>query len=279
MNRSDDIQTLLRDSQFRFSKKYGQNFLTDEHVLDEICRDAQIQGVVLEIGTGAGTLTRMLSRYAQRVVTFEIDPRLQPVLQRTLADCPNVQVVFGDIMRYSDEQIAEMCGGSYQVVANIPYYLTSPIVMRFAEAADVRSLTLTVQYEVAQRIVARPGGKQYGALSVGVQSHGNATLTRVLGRQLFCPPPQVDSAVVRLDIDNDMWDIADRKLFRKTVQAAFSMRRKLLANCLSVGFGVDKQRATQLICGIGLDEHCRGEELSVADFVQLYQAIEAEEWR
>lgn len=273
-----DIKQLLASKNFRFSKKYGQNFLTDEAVLQSICSDAHVEGgTALEIGAGAGTLTRMLSQCAQRVVAFEIDPTLKPVLDVTLADRPNVQLVMADVMKYPMPQLEQLCAGPYRVVANIPYYLTSPLIMRFLEEAQqVQSLTLTVQLEVARRLAADPGDKDYGALSVGAQSHGRVQITRVLGRQLFYPQPNVDSAVVNIEIVPDALDISDRKLFRKTVQAAFCMRRKLLTNCLATGFGIGKQQSADIVARCGFAPTCRGEELSVQQFVALYRVIEQE---
>ncbi len=272
-----NIKQILNNSGFRFNKQFGQNFLTDDAVLESICADAGIDGgTVLEVGTGAGTLTRVLARHADKVVTFEIDRNLQPVLAATLADCANVQLVIGDVMRYTVEQIEQLCGDNYRIVANIPYYITSPFIMRFVEETDrVRSITLTVQKEVAERLAASAGTKEYGAISVAVQSVARVTVTRILSKELFYPVPKVDSAVVALVFDRRE-DIADRALFRKTVRAAFAMRRKTLVNCLSVGFGIDKEHASRIIERCGFASNCRGEELNVAEFVKLYESIQGE---
>lgn len=270
-----DIKQLLKTSGFRFNKQFGQNFLTDEALLGDICDDAGVDGgVVLEVGAGAGTLTRVLSRRADKVVAFEIDRNLQPVLAQTLSDCANVQIVIGDVMKYSMAQIEQLCGFSYRVVANIPYYLTAPLIMRFVEEAKgAQSLTLTVQKEVAERLAARPATKDYGAITVAVQAVANASVTRILPRDLFYPAPNVDSAVVHAEFCRDKYDIRDPKLFRKTVRAAFSMRRKLLANCLSVGFGISKEQAAEIVSRCGLQPNCRGEELSAEQFVALSDII------
>lgn len=274
-----DIKQLLKTSGFRFNKQFGQNFLTDETLLGAICDDAGLNGgTVLEVGAGAGTLTRVLSRHADKVVAFEIDRNLQPILAQTLCDCPNVELVIGDVMKYSVGQIDQMCGDNYRVVANIPYYLTSPLIMRFAEqSARVCSLTLTVQREVAERLAALPATKDYGAITVAVQSVADVSVKRILPRELFFPVPNVDSAVAHIEFRRNKYDIANRDLFRKTVRAAFSMRRKLLVNCLSVGFGIAKERAAEIVSECGLLTNCRGEELSVGQFVALYKAIECED--
>ena len=271
-----DIKQLLRDMGFRFNKQFGQNFLTDENLLNGICNDAEVDGgTVLEIGAGAGTLTRVLSSYADKVIAFEIDRNLAKVLDVTLADCPNVKVVMSDVMRYKMTELESLCGGPYRVVANIPYYLTSPLIMRFVEeATNVTSLTLTIQKEVAERLAARPATKDYGAITVAVNAVADVEITRVLPRDLFYPQPNVDSAVVRIDFKRDKFDVANTQLFRKTVRVSFAMRRKTLVNNLAVGFGISKQQAEQILVECNLPVGCRGEELSVEQFVQLYKTIE-----
>ena len=271
-----DIKQLLKTSGFRFNKQFGQNFLTDETLLDDICLDAHVDGgVVLEIGAGAGTLTRALSRHADKVVAFEIDRNLEKILAVTLQDRPNVSVVIGDVMKYSMLQIERLCGSDYKVVANIPYYLTGPLIMRFAEeSANASSLTLTVQKEVAERLAARPSTKDYGAITVALQAVADVTVVRSLPRELFYPVPNVDSAVVTANFRRDKFDLASRELFRKTVRAAFSMRRKTLLNCIAAGFGFSKERAAAIIAECGFEPDCRGEQLSVEQFVILYKTIE-----
>ncbi|MDE7454710.1 MAG: 16S rRNA (adenine(1518)-N(6)/adenine(1519)-N(6))-dimethyltransferase RsmA [Clostridia bacterium] len=270
-----DVKQILKDNNFRFNKQFGQNFLTDPNLLEQIVNDAGVQGgTVLEIGAGAGTLTKQLAQHANRVVAFEIDRNLQKVLDVTLADCPNVQVVIGDIMRYKMADIEKLCDGPFTLVANIPYYLTSPLIMMFVEqSANVKSLTLTIQKEVAERLTANPSTKDYGALTVGVQAVANVTLTRVLNRELFYPVPNVDSAVVRIDMDRNKYCIEDRALFRKTVKTSFAMRRKTLINNITVGFKVDRATAESILTQSNLPLGCRGEELSVEQFVTLYQTI------
>ena len=270
-----DIKQLLRDMGFRFNKQFGQNFLTDENLLNSICEDAEINGgTVLEIGAGAGTLTRVLSKHAEKVIAFEIDRNLEKVLNVTLADCPNVKVVMGDVMRYKMPELEALCGGEYRVVANIPYYLTSPLIMRFVEqATNVTSLTLTIQKEVAERLAAKPATKDYGSITVAVNAVADVNITRVLPRDLFYPQPNVDSAVVRIDFKRNKFDISNPQLFRKTVRVAFAMRRKTLVNNLAVGFGVSKQQAEEILLACNLPVVCRGEELSVEQFVQLYRTI------
>lgn len=271
-----DIKRILTDNGFRFNKQFGQNFLTDDDLLNGIVADAEVDGgVVLEIGAGAGTLTRKLSARADKVIAFEIDRNLEKILNVTLTDCKNVQVVMGDIMRYKTAEIEEMCGGPFKLVANIPYYLTTPLIMKFVEeCANVSSLTLTIQKEVAERLAASPSTKDYGAITVAVNAVADVTLTRVLDRSLFYPVPNVDSAVVRIDMNRNKYDIANRALFRKTVKSAFAMRRKTLVNNVTVGFSVNRQTAESVVASVNLTLNCRGEELSVEQFVALYRAAE-----
>lgn len=270
-----DIKQIIKNSGFHFNKQFGQNFLTDEVLLENICDDAGVDGgAVLEIGAGAGTLTRVLSRRSDRVVAFEIDRDLRPILDVTLSDCDNVKLITGDVMRYSMEQIEGLCGGKYKVVANIPYYLTSPLVMRFVDnATAAQSMTLTVQKEVAERLAARPATKAYGAISVAVQAVADVKLTRILPRNLFYPVPNVDSAVVRITFSRDKFGAVDTALFRKTVRSAFATRRKTLLNCLLSGFGLDRERAAEIIAECGFAPDCRGEQLSVEQFVALCERL------
>ena len=271
-----DVKQILKEQNFRFNKQFGQNFLTDRELLNDIVSDAMVQdGTVLEIGAGAGTLTRELSSRADKVIAFEIDRNLESVLKLTLADCPNVQVVIGDIMRYKMSEIEVLCGGAFKLVANIPYYLTSPLIMMFVEkSANVQSLTLTIQKEVAERLAARPATKDYGAITVAVNAVADVTLTRILNRELFYPIPNVDSAVVRIDINRNKYDIPNKALFRKTVKTAFAMRRKTLVNNIMVGFKTDRAAAESVLCSMNLPLTCRGEELSVEQFVALSNECE-----
>ena len=271
-----DVKQILKEQNFRFNKQFGQNFLTDRELLNDIVSVAMVQdGTVLEIGAGAGTLTRELSSRADKVIAFEIDRNLESVLKLTLADCPNVQVVIGDIMRYKMSEIEVLCGGAFKLVANIPYYLTSPLIMMFVEkSANVQSMTLTIQKEVAERLAARPATKDYGAITVAVNAVADVTLTRILNRELFYPIPNVDSAVVRIDINRNKYDIPNKALFRKTVKTAFAMRRKTLVNNIMVGFKTDRAAAESVLCSMNLPLTCRGEELSVEQFVALSNECE-----
>lgn len=269
---NDDIFSRF---ELHLTKKYGQNFLTDQAVLEKIAQDADIaDGTVVEIGAGAGTLTRVLGKYAKKVVAFEIDNNLQPVLKEMLHGYDNVQLVMGDIMRYDTAQVEALCGGSYSVVANIPYYITTPIVMKFVEEGkNLVSLTLTIQKEVAERLAAHCGTKQYGAITVAVNAVADVEITQILPRTLFRPQPNVDSAVVKITMRRNKFDIDDRAMFRKTVKTAFSMRRKTLVNNLCNGFALTKEKAAEILQTCNLPINCRGEQLSPQQFVLLANCL------
>lgn len=272
-----NLKDIINDTQFRFNKALGQNFITDTNLLDAIVADAGIckDDVAVEIGTGGGTLTRALANAAKRVISFEVDRNLQKVLALSLQGVENAEVVFRDILKMSDGEVMDVIGcDRFKVVANLPYYITTPLVMRFLESdLAVESLTVMVQQEVADRFVAKPNTADYAAITLAIESRGSARITRKVGRQNFYPIPNVDSAVVRIDVDENKLDGEDKALIHKLVRAAFSMRRKTLANNLSSAFGIDKAEATKRIENAGFPPLIRGEALSLEDFIKLSKAF------
>lgn len=273
-----EIKHILQQNNFKFNKQFGQNFLTDDNLLANIAIDAGVAGgTVLEIGAGAGTLTKALANVADKVISFEVDRNLEKVLATTLDSCDNVQIVMGDVMKYKMCDIEALCNGPYKLVANIPYYITTPLLMRFVEEGqNVTSITLTIQKEVAERLASKPATKDYGAITVSVQAVADVTITRILPRNLFYPAPNVDSAVVRIDLDKNKYNIADHDFFRKVVKISFAMRRKTLVNNLMVGFKLDRQTVENILLECELQPNCRGEELSVEKFVELYKVLKAQ---
>lgn len=269
---NSELSDILRASGFRFNKALGQNFIFDGNLLDAIVSDAGVtaEDTVVEIGTGAGTLTSRLAARAKKVFSFEVDERLRPVLDISLKGAENVEVVFRDVMKMKDDELREMIGGEFKVVANLPYYITTPLIMRFAESTlPVRSLTVMVQKEVADRLTAEVGSADYAAVTLAVKVFGDAAVTRIVDRHMFRPAPNVDSAVVRIDRVPGRLDGADEKLVRKLVRAAFAMRRKTLVNNLAASFGIPKQQATDLVTSCGFPADVRGERLSLDDFIRL----------
>ncbi len=269
-----DIGNIIGDTGFKFNKRYGQNFITDVNLLDAIVRDAGIDGgVVLEIGAGAGTLTTALARAADRVVSYEIDISLMPVLSRTLAGLDDrVEVVFRDVMKESDAAIDAAVGSDYALVANLPYYITTPVLMRFVERDNApKSITVMVQKEVGDRLCAMPGTADYGAITASVALAGRAEITRIVPRTLFYPQPKVDSCIVRI-VPDDTYASADKPLVRRIIRCAFAMRRKTLVNNLMSGLSLSREAALKIIESIGVDTRVRGETLSVEQFVRLAEA-------
>lgn len=269
-----DIGNIIGDTGFKFNKRYGQNFITDINLLDAIVRDAGIDGgVVLEIGAGAGTLTTALARAADRVVSYEIDISLMPVLSRTLAGLDDrVEVVFRDVMKESDAAIDAAVGSDYALVANLPYYITTPVLMRFIERDNApKSITVMVQKEVGDRLCAMPGTADYGAITASVALAGRAEITRIVPRTLFYPQPKVDSCIVRI-VPDDTYAAADKPLVRRIIRCAFAMRRKTLVNNLMSGLSLSREAALKIIESIGVDMRVRGETLSVEQFVRLAEA-------
>lgn len=271
-----EISEILSRHGFSFKKGLGQNFITDTGLLGAVVRDAGVMkdDCVVEIGTGAGTLTRVLSAAADKVVSFDVDEALKPVLAETLAGLKNVEVYFKDVLRTDDSEIERVTGGKpFKVVANIPYYITTPLIMRFLESGlKVTSMTLMVQEEVAARLTALPGLADYGAVTVAVSLRGDARVTRKVPRGVFRPVPKVDSAVVRIDV-YDKFSATDVKAASTLARAAFQMRRKTLINNLGALTPYTKEQAAKALEKMGLDPRIRGEKLSAEEFVKLAKIL------
>ena len=271
------IKDIIRGVDFRFNKALGQNFITDANLLDAIVADSGItpSDVVVEIGTGAGTLTRAIAKVAKKVYSFEVDRNLEAVLALSLQGVENAEVVFRDVLKMSDEQLEAIVGKKFKVVANLPYYSTTPLAMRFIESTlEVESITIMVQKEVALRFVAKPNTPDYSAITLAIEMAGEAQITRNVSRTMFYPSPNVDSAVVRIDVDRNKLDGENVALLHKLVRSSFAMRRKTLANNLSVAFKIDKQTAAQIIGDAGFSPMVRGEALSLDDYKKLSKSLE-----
>ena len=274
---NNGIKDIIRGVDFHFNKALGQNFITDANLLDAIVADSGINGddTVVEIGTGAGTLTRAIAKVAKKVYSFEVDRNSQPVLALSLQGVDNAEVIFRDVLKMKDDELKSVVGDSFKVVANLPYYITTPLAMRFIESTlDVKSVTIMVQKEVALRFVAKPNTADYSAITLAIEMAGNAQITRNVSRNMFFPSPNVDSAVVRIDIDRTKLDGENAPLLHKLVRSSFAMRRKTLANNLSVAFQIDKQEAGKLIEEAGFSPMVRGEALSLDDYKKLTKTLE-----
>ena len=260
---------------FKFKKQYGQNFISDKNLLKAISCDANLSknDVVLEIGPGKGTLTSCLAEVCKKVVAVEIDTTLQPFLKENLSMYDNVEVVFGDIMQMSKKDILGMVGNKYKIVANLPYYITTPILFKFLEdGAEVDSITVMVQKEVAERMCATNKDSNYGILSVMCNFYAKCEIKRIVDRKMFYPVPNVDSAIVKLDLYHNQNLDFSRKMY-KVVQGCFAMKRKTLANNLMHSFGMDRSRAESLIEKLGFIKTVRAEELAVEHFEKLVNLI------
>lgn len=270
------LKEILKKNDFTFQKRFGQNFLTDGNLLDSIVEKAGIGGndTVVEVGCGGGTLTAAIAKKAKRVIGFEIDGKLEPVLKETLAEYDNVEIIFRDVMKVSAGEIERIAGGDYAVVANLPYYITTPVLMKFLEEGEkVTSVTVTVQEEVADRLCALPGTPEYGAITVAVNAAGNAEKVMRIGRNLFYPVPNVDSAVVKITIDRDKYDAETRAMIRSVVRAAFQSRRKTLVNNLMQAFKISRAEAESAVVAAGIGPMTRGETLGVEDYRRLAERL------
>ena len=271
-----EIQALLAATDgFRFSKAKGQNFLTARWVPERIAEESGLDrntGVV-EIGPGVGCLTEQLALRAGRVMAFEIDELLRPVLARTLAPYDNIEIVFGDVMRRDlRRETEESLPGLRPVVcANLPYNITTPVLTKLYEARCFDTMTVMVQEEVADRICARAGQKAYGAFTLLTQWYGEPEKLFTVGPECFMPRPKVTSAVVRISMRSEPPADADEKALFRVIRAAFNQRRKTLVNALDGVCGKDKARAALAACGFS--ETVRGEALSLADFAALTNTV------
>ncbi len=268
---------VIQKNEFAFQKRFGQNFLVDARVLDKIIQSAGVtkEDCVLEVGPGIGTMTQALSEAARQVVAVEIDDHLIPILQETLKECPNVKVIHGDILKTDVKAIADEYneGRPLHVVANLPYYITTPIIMGlFESGVPLKSITIMVQKEVADRMKAEPGTKDYGALSLAVQYYAEPYLAANVPPNCFIPRPNVGSAVIRLTRhEQPPVQVADEKLMFRLIRAAFNQRRKTLANSLnnSPELFFPKEQIQEAIAALDVSPSVRGEALSLEQFAQL----------
>ena len=272
---------IINKYSFAFQKKFGQNFLIDSNVLESIIRGAEItkDDFVLEIGPGIGTMTQYLCEAARQVVAVEIDKMLIPILEDTLSEYDNVEVINQDVLKVDIKSLAEEKnnGKPIKVVANLPYYITTPIIMGlFESGVPIDSITIMVQKEVADRMQTGPGSKDYGALSLAVQYYATAKVILNVSATCFMPRPNVDSAVIKLTRHKEpTFNVADEKLMFKIIRASFNQRRKTLVNGLknSPELSFSKDQIVKAIEKIGKPETIRGEALTLEEFAELANAF------
>lgn len=272
---------IINKYSFAFQKKFGQNFLIDSNVLESIIRGAEItkEDFVLEIGPGIGTMTQYLCEAARQVVAVEIDKMLIPILEDTLSEYDNVEVINQDVLKVDIKSLAEEKnnGKPIKVVANLPYYITTPIIMGlFESGVPIDSITIMVQKEVADRMQTGPGSKDYGALSLAVQYYATAKVILNVSATCFMPRPNVDSAVIKLTRHKEPTvNVADEKLMFKIIRASFNQRRKTLVNGLknSPELSFSKEQIVKAIEKTGKPETIRGEALTLEEFAELANAF------
>ena len=270
---------VLQKYNFSFQKKFGQNFLIDTHVLDKIIQSANIteDDMVLEIGPGIGTMTQYLAQAAGKVIAVEIDKNLIPILEDTLSGYDNVRVINEDVLKLDLKKLAdeENNGKPVKVVANLPYYITTPIIMGlFENEVPVESITVMVQKEAGTRLCAPMGTRDMGAVTVAINYFSVPKLLFNVSRGSFMPSPNVDSCVVRFDIrDKTPEGVTDEKFFFKVARGAFSQRRKTLSNSVSSSMGIDKSIVNQAIEQSDLPASVRPEALSMEQFITFSEAL------
>ena len=280
------LKDLLERHNFSFTKSLGQNFLIDQNIIDKIIREGNIQDEnILEIGSGIGTLTVSMAKLAKKVVVVEIDEKLKPILSETLIGMDNVEVIFSDILKTSLDKISQVSfnGESYKVVANLPYYITTPILEYLLKSkSNISEIIVMMQKEVATRIVADVGTKEYGSISVFLKYFGESEILMNVPKTVFMPKPKVDSAVIRLKIRDNI-DIEEVESLEKVLRAGFGKRRKTILNSLSSGLNREKIEVLEILEKLGINENSRAENLSLEEFLALTEMLwrkgESHDWR
>ncbi len=273
-----NVRRLLREFDIQPKKSLGQNFLVDQRALERIVEAAELgpEDLVLEIGPGLGALTRLLAAEAGRVVAVELDQRLVEVLKQTLTDLPNVEIIHGDILELNPADLLEQQGDNFQykVVANLPYYITSAII-RHLLTAEVRPklMVMTVQLEVARRITAEPG--EMSLLAVSVQFYGRPRIVARIKAGAFYPSPQVDSAVIRIDLDDyPVVEVDDVDSFFEVVRAGFAQRRKQLRNALAAGLALPASEVAQVLNRASVNPRRRAQTLSLEEWAKVWREMQ-----
>lgn len=284
-----DIATPVRTKEildkygFSFKKSLGQNFLIDTNILNRIVDHAELteRSGAIEIGPGIGALTEQLAKRAEKVVAFEIDQRLLPILEDTLSPYPNVKIIHSDVLKADVQTVVEteFAGlGDVMVVANLPYYVTTPILMKLLEERlPIRGIVCMLQKEVADRISAKPSTKEYGSLSIAVQYYTKAETVMIVPKTVFMPQPNVDSAVIRLTLhDEPPVKVTDEKFFFFVTRSSFAQRRKTILNNLTSQLPDGKQKKEDILAALkqaGIEPSRRGETLSIEEFARLSEAL------
>lgn len=275
----ETVKKILSQNGFHFSKALGQNFIINPTVCPRMAEMCGVDGEsgVIEVGPGIGVLTAELAKRAKKVVSVELDKRLLPILGETLADFDNVKIINDDILKIDLKKLIteEFAGMDVYICANLPYYITSPVIMALLEGnLPVKALTVMVQKEAAQRICAEVGSRDSGAVTVAVDYYSDANKLFDVSAGSFMPAPKVDSSVIRMDLrDKPPVEITDEKFFFSVVKAAFGQRRKTAVNSLSAGLGISKSDVANAIEECGFDQNMRAETLTIEELARLSEAL------
>lgn len=258
---------------FKFNKNFGQNFISDKNLLNAIVHDSGIsaESEVLEIGTGAGTLTEEISKVAKKVVSYEIDKKLTEFLSEKFENITNVEIIIADALKLPIAEIEKNFMANYHIIANLPYYITTPLIFKFLEETNrAKSITIMVQKEVAKKIVANANDENYGSLSVILSHYCNCKITRIVKKQMFTPKPKVDSAVIKLTRKED---VIYNKNFSQFVSHIFSMKRKTLVNNL-LKMNYEKEKILECLQKNNISEKSRSENLTLSQIRQIYSNLD-----
>lgn len=255
----------------KFNKKYGQNFIFDTNLLNAIVKDAGLkkEDEILEIGAGAGTLTKIIAKNCKRVVSYEIDENLKPIIYENLKDLNNVKIIFKDALKEDIKDIENNFQNNYSIIANLPYYITTPLILKFIqETKRVNKITIMIQKEVAERLISSCNSKDYSSITVLLNFYGNVKILRNVNRKMFVPMPNVDSAIVQIELEKNKYD-CDEKLFSNVVRASFAMRRKTILNNLQKGLNLSKEKILKMLDSCKLEPQQRAESLTIQNYVDL----------
>ncbi len=255
----------------KFNKKYGQNFIFDTNLLNAIVKDAGLkkEDEILEIGAGAGTLTKIIAKNCKRVVSYEIDENLKPIIYENLKDLNNVKIIFKDALKEDIKDIENNFQNNYSIIANLPYYITTPLILKFIqETKRVNKITIMIQKEVAERLISSCNSKDYSSITVLLNFYGNVKILRNVNRKMFVPMPNVDSAIVQIELEKNKYD-CDEKLFSNVVRASFAMRRKTILNNLQKGLNLSKEKVLKMLDSCKLEPQQRAESLTIQNYADL----------
>lgn len=274
MNLREETEFLLNKYKLKANKSLGQNFLINQQIIDDIVKVANVNedDLIIEIGPGLGSLTSKLADNAKKVVAIELDQNMIEILKERFSLYKNVEIIYGDIMKVD---LKEIIGEekNVKIVANLPYYITTPIVMKLLEEnLKMKSITVMVQKEVGERFCAIPGGKEYGAITVSINYYSDPKIVLDVPKDNFNPIPEVDSCVVQLKLKKNHIELKDKKLFFRLIKIAFSQRRKNIGNSLT-GIGMTKQEVKEMLEALSLDINLRAENLSINQYAQIANYI------